>query len=95
MIEFISAIDISLALEYFGYSVLNFLLSGFFGCSETVFLSLNRILLYAKHNKGDFVAKILIYLVERSSQFLTGIVIFNNVTIILSTYLCLKCLPKH
>ncbi|MGL4677570.1 MAG: hemolysin family protein [Brevinema sp.] len=85
MIEFISAIDKDLALIYFLYSVLNFCLSGFFGCSETVFLSLNRILLYARQNKGEFTAKILIYLVERSSQFLTGIVILNNVTLILST----------
>ncbi len=90
MMEFILSIDVHLALVYFGYSALNFLLSGFFGCSETVFLSLNRILLYAKHNKGDFTAKMLIYLVERSSQFLTGIVIFNNVTVILSTLFMTK-----
>ncbi len=78
-------IDIHLALIYLSYAVLNFFLSGFFGGSETVFLSLNRILLYAKQGKGDFTAKLLIFLVERSSQFLTSIVILNNITIILST----------
>ncbi len=90
MMEFISTIDVHLALTYFLFSVLNFSLSGFFGCSETVFLSLNRILLYAKHNKGDFTAKILIYLVERSSQFLTSVVIFNNITMIVSTLFMTK-----
>ncbi|MGL5956661.1 MAG: hemolysin family protein [Brevinema sp.] len=85
MMDFILAIDRRLALIYFAYSALNFCLSGFFGCSETVFLSLNRILLYARQNKGNLGANILIYLVERSSQFLTGIVILNNVTLILST----------
>lgn len=83
MIAFFSNIDHSLALIYLSYAVLNFLLSGFFGGSETAFLSLNRIILYAKQKKIS--AKLLIFLVERSSTFLTGIVILNNVTLILST----------
>ncbi len=85
MMEFITNIDIELAITYFSYATINFLLSGFFGGSETIFLSLNRILLYAKQSKGEFTAKILIFLVERAPQFLTGIVILNNVTIIVST----------
>ncbi len=83
--EFITNIDIELALIYFFYAAINFLLSGFFGSSETIFLSLNKILLYARQSKGEFTAKTLIFLVERSSQFITSIVILNNVTIILST----------
>lgn len=90
MMEFINAINWHLVLVYFAYCAMNFLLSGFFGCSETVFLSLNRILLYARQSKGDFRARLLIYLVERSSQFLTGIVILNNVTLILSTLFMTK-----
>lgn len=90
MIEFLTAIDWHLALVYFSYSALNFLLSGFFGNSETVFLSLNRILLYARQSKGDFNARIVIYLVERSSQFLTSIVVLNNITLILSTLFMTK-----
>ncbi|MGL4561853.1 MAG: hemolysin family protein [Brevinema sp.] len=83
MIDLFSNIDYSSASLYFGYAVLNFLLSGFFGGTETAFLSLNRIILYAKQKKVS--AKLLIFLVERSSIFLTGIVVLNNVTLILST----------
>ncbi len=78
-------INTNLALTYGMYAVINFILSGFLGGSETVFLSLNRILLYAKHGKNNLTTRALIYLVERSSQFLTGIVVLNNVTMILST----------
>ncbi|MGL4393690.1 MAG: hemolysin family protein [Brevinema sp.] len=83
MREFLMNVDYPSASMYFSYAVCNFLLSGFFGGSETAFLSLNRIILYAKKKKVS--AKLLIFLVERSSIFLTGIVVLNNVTLILST----------
>jgi len=92
MREFLMNIDGALALRYFSYTILYFLLSGFFGGSETAFLSVNRIILYARQSKGNLSAKLLIYLVERSSKFLTGIVILNNVTLILSTLFVTKML---
>lgn len=92
MSEFLSHINTPLAIQYFSFTVLNFLLSGFFGGSETAFLSVNRIILYARQSKGDLSAKFLVYLVERSSKFLTSIVILNNVTLILSTLYVTKML---
>ena len=85
MEQFIAQIDWLLALQYMGLSLFNMFLSGYFGGSETAFLSLNRILLYAKQGKGFLSAKILMFLVKNSSQFLTSIVILNNITLILGT----------
>lgn len=78
-------IDWHLAAEYFGWAMLNLALSGFLGGSETAFLSLNRIFLYARQESGALSSKILIFLVERSTLFVTAIVIANNVTLILGT----------
>ncbi len=85
MEQFILNINWWLALEYFAWAFLNMFLSGFLGGTETAFLSLNRILLYAKQGKGEVSAKILMFLVKNSSQFLTSIVILNNVTLIAGT----------
>lgn len=86
MMEFINNIDWWLALEYFSWAFFNMFLSGYFGGTETAFLSLNRILLYAKQGKGHFTARILMFLVKNSSQFLTSVVILNNVTLIAGTF---------
>lgn len=78
-------IDTSLALHYFGLAMFNFGLSGFLGGSETAFLSINRIFLYARSEKGSLSARILVFLVERSSNFITAIVVANNATLVLGT----------
>lgn len=85
MEQFIENINWALALQYLWWSFFNMFLSGYFGGTETAFLSLNRILLYAKQGKGYFSAKILMFLVKNSSQFLTSIVILNNITLIVGT----------
>ncbi|MGL4366702.1 MAG: hemolysin family protein [Brevinemataceae bacterium] len=94
MMEWMSYPNWELAAYYFSCAFINFLLSGFLGGSETSFLSINRIILYAKNEKQDLSAKILVFLTEHSSKFLTSIVILNNVTLILSTLFVSKMLSE-
>ncbi|MGL5254349.1 MAG: hemolysin family protein [Brevinema sp.] len=70
---------------FFAWAMFNFILSGFLGGSETAFLSINRIFLYARYDKGSLSAKILVFLLERSSIFVSSIVIANNITLVLGT----------
>ncbi|MGL5721948.1 MAG: CNNM domain-containing protein, partial [Brevinema sp.] len=70
---------------FFAWAMFNFILSGFLGGSETAFLSINRIFLYARYDKGSLSAKILVFLLERSSLFISSIVIANNATLVLGT----------
>ncbi|MGL5721307.1 MAG: hemolysin family protein [Brevinema sp.] len=70
---------------FFAWAMVNFILSGFLGGSETSFLSINRIFLYARYDKGSLSAKILVFLLERSSTFISSIVIANNITLVLGT----------
>ena len=59
------------------------LLSAFFSGMEIAFVSSNRIFIEIEKNKSGFTAKLLGFITQNPSRFITTMLVGNNVTLVI------------
>ena len=76
-----------------------FLLSGFFSSAETAYTSLSKIRLESDANSGSKISQKILKLINNPKQFLTVILLGNNIVNIaaasVSTYIAMKLIENQ